>query len=236
MRLAGFTIIGDGGSGKWKQNGVTGQTPNQTPEQLGDGKILNDNNGNQWELVGGALLSNATYNIPSDFSVLQEAIDTTYASIFPKQGVVIDLLIESGHTEESGLLLTGGDYSQYTISSIDAIVPVIIQNNGTTGFIGKGSHFFFENCEAPIVNCLFDAETTGGRYAAGITVRYSTFKASTGCGLINVGVPQLTTSPPDTLEPQFGYNCLIWNSSKALINGAIFSGAAQRCLWVSPQL
>jgi len=50
IETCGFTTAGDGGSGKWKQNGVTGQTPSQTPAQLGDG-LLNDASGNQWVVV-----------------------------------------------------------------------------------------------------------------------------------------------------------------------------------------
>jgi hypothetical protein len=47
---SGFTTSGDGGSGSWKQNGVTGQAASQSPAQLVDG-LLNDGNGNQWALV-----------------------------------------------------------------------------------------------------------------------------------------------------------------------------------------
>jgi len=50
LETSGFTTAGDGGNGKWKQNGVTGQTPSQTPAQLGDA-LLNDASGNQWALV-----------------------------------------------------------------------------------------------------------------------------------------------------------------------------------------
>jgi hypothetical protein len=46
----GFTTSGDGGNGRWKQNGVTGQTVSQKPAQLNDG-LLNDGLGNQWQLV-----------------------------------------------------------------------------------------------------------------------------------------------------------------------------------------
>jgi hypothetical protein len=49
INTRGFTTLGDGGSGGWKQNGVTGQTASQSPAQLGSG-ILNDGNGNQWAL------------------------------------------------------------------------------------------------------------------------------------------------------------------------------------------
>ncbi|MCP4929380.1 MAG: hypothetical protein GY918_10040 [Gammaproteobacteria bacterium] len=50
IETSGFATSGDGGSGKWKQNGITGQTPSQTPAQLGDA-LLNDANGNQWTLI-----------------------------------------------------------------------------------------------------------------------------------------------------------------------------------------
>ncbi len=50
IETSGFTTAGDGGAGKWKQNGVTGQTPSQTPAQLGDA-LINDASGNQWEIV-----------------------------------------------------------------------------------------------------------------------------------------------------------------------------------------
>lgn len=46
----GYTTIGDGGGAKWLFNGVTGQTPSQSPSQLGDA-LFNDASGNQWELV-----------------------------------------------------------------------------------------------------------------------------------------------------------------------------------------
>ena len=50
LETSGFTTAGDGGAGKWKQNGVTGQTPSQTPAQLGDA-LLNDASGKQWALI-----------------------------------------------------------------------------------------------------------------------------------------------------------------------------------------
>tara|TARA_R110000851_G_scaffold105683_1_gene224283 strand:+ start:3177 stop:4661 length:1485 start_codon:yes stop_codon:yes gene_type:complete len=51
----GYTTSGDGGSGAWVQNGVTGQTASQTPTQLG-GALLNDANGNQWSIVSSVAL------------------------------------------------------------------------------------------------------------------------------------------------------------------------------------
>jgi hypothetical protein len=44
---AGYLTSVDGGRGSWVQNGITGQTPSQSPLQLND-RLLNDANGNQW--------------------------------------------------------------------------------------------------------------------------------------------------------------------------------------------
>jgi hypothetical protein len=46
----GFADIGDGGGGTWKHNGVTGQTPSQSPSQLNN-SLLNDASGNQWAML-----------------------------------------------------------------------------------------------------------------------------------------------------------------------------------------
>lgn len=51
VEFQGCDSIGDGGAATWKHNGITGQTPSQSPAQLGDA-LLNDGNGNQWALIG----------------------------------------------------------------------------------------------------------------------------------------------------------------------------------------
>lgn len=48
IESTGFTTAGVG-AGLWVLNGITGQTPSQSPAQLGDA-LLNDANGNQWSL------------------------------------------------------------------------------------------------------------------------------------------------------------------------------------------
>ncbi len=65
IETCGFTAAGDGGAGKWKQNGVTGQTPSQAPEQLG-GALLNDANGSQWSLVNGKALLVESLGLPNE--------------------------------------------------------------------------------------------------------------------------------------------------------------------------
>ena len=56
VEFQGYTSIGDGGAATWQHNGTTGQTPSQSPAQLGDA-LLNDGNGNQWSADRGKPLS-----------------------------------------------------------------------------------------------------------------------------------------------------------------------------------
>jgi len=70
ITTTGFTASGDGGSGSWIQNGVTGQTPSQSPAQLGDA-LLNDANGNQWVIVGD------TVNVQAFGGVIDGSTDNT---------------------------------------------------------------------------------------------------------------------------------------------------------------
>lgn len=53
----GYSAKGIGGA-SWIFKGITGQTPSQSPAQLGDA-LLNDGDGNQWELVTKGLEINA---------------------------------------------------------------------------------------------------------------------------------------------------------------------------------
>jgi hypothetical protein len=50
INASGYTTSGDGGFGRWKQNGTTGQTLSQSPAQLGL-PLLNDGLGNQWAML-----------------------------------------------------------------------------------------------------------------------------------------------------------------------------------------
>jgi hypothetical protein len=89
---SGYDNSGDGGNGSWKQNGITGQTPSQSPAQLGDA-LLNDGNGNQWELVadklatimsvGASELSSEADNTLS----IQALINSGYKEIYRNDGV-----------------------------------------------------------------------------------------------------------------------------------------------------
>ena len=56
VEFQGYSAIGDGGTATWQHNGITGQTPSQSPAQLGDA-LLNDGNGNQWALIFGQIVN-----------------------------------------------------------------------------------------------------------------------------------------------------------------------------------
>ncbi len=82
IETSGFTTAGDGGAGKWKQNGVTGQTPSQTPGDLGSQVLLNDGNGNQWEFVGEDLNQTSILKYCNiSFTSVSEAISTSDNSV-----------------------------------------------------------------------------------------------------------------------------------------------------------
>jgi hypothetical protein len=125
LLTSGFSVSGSG-SGSWKQNGITGQAPSQSPAQLADG-LLNDGNGNQWELVAtigatsyelqikslGAVVNGST----DDYAVLSAARNY-FERKYPSGGVInLGLGTIATGTEfinsTEGLLIRGegkGDY------------------------------------------------------------------------------------------------------------------------------
>ena len=74
-----------------------------------------------------------TVNIPSDAATLQIALDRLTPL---NQKCIITLNIESGHTLTAGVYLSGGDYSQFRIVSVDATVPVSFNGDVIEGFNG----------------------------------------------------------------------------------------------------
>lgn len=106
------------------------------------------------------------FNIPTDYSSIQECIDDTYNRLTPSPDAEIIINIESGHALTSGVSLTkGGDYSHYRITSDDAVVYL------DSGFVPVDSSdvsesnraiFFYQKCRTPILDCLIDAEALNG--------------------------------------------------------------------------
>lgn len=102
-----------------------------------------------------------TILIPSDCSTLQKAIDYTTTT---SSRVKVNLKIESGHRLTHGLRIEDGDFSNYSITSVDAVVmlnPNFTPVDATefpTGAVQKISIFTFINCRAPILKTRIDAE------------------------------------------------------------------------------
>lgn len=151
---------------------------------------------------------NATIRIPTDAPTLQQAIDSIEAS----QGVTIDLLIESGHQPSVGISVSNGDYSCFTISSVDAEVFVSATIN--TAFL------YANNANAPRLNCLINAQ--GNVFQGCSYSDNSTGFINSGCGVKNVQERGLYAS-----------------NSRVSASGCNFSGAGQangeygRCLWAT---
>lgn len=55
VEFQGYDAIGVGAS-RWQHNGITGQTPSQSPTQL-SADLLNDGDGNQWTLIFGQIVN-----------------------------------------------------------------------------------------------------------------------------------------------------------------------------------
>jgi len=117
---SGFTTSGDGGNGAWMQNGVTGQTPSQSPAQLVDA-LLNDGNGNQWELTGD-FISNLQLGVVAD----EAADDTlaTNASIAAANRLKLKLFIHGRFRTTARIDFTTDDLQVEFVSDA-AIVPDI---------------------------------------------------------------------------------------------------------------
>lgn len=116
-----------------------------------------------------------TVNIPTDYATLQEAVDDL-STLSVKQGSLIDLVFESGHTPSAGLLVENGDYGMFRISSVDPVVTV--SPSLTDTFLQA------VNARAPVLNCLVDLApcTAFGSYTLNET---SLGVINPGCGLMN---------------------------------------------------
>ena len=137
----GYSAKGIGGA-EWQHNGVTGQTPSQSPAQLGDA-LLNDANGNQWELVGNRInlqslgLSESNTGEQNDLvilaainsasvvvsTILPDKIDQVNGSVYLPSGrfnytemdIPDGILIEGDSAATSILVDTGTDTARASI-------------------------------------------------------------------------------------------------------------------------
>lgn len=133
LNASGFDASGDGGGGSWVQNGVTGQTPSQSPTQLAD-NLLNDANGNQWTLVTGQTLNySGTQWYPAPFG---DSGNGGY--LFDSNGWVYVSLIND--LSQSYTFPTVADFKASTIA-FPAGKTIKTRGNITEG-LGAGTYIF----------------------------------------------------------------------------------------------
>ena len=113
-------------------------------------------------------------NVPTDFSDLQTALDY---GLKLKQGIKLEIMIESGFKPKKGVSIEDQDASHITISSVDDIVSVDNSYTGHFIYVYKG--------KAPLLNCLIDSRDLGGD---GLRVMFSSSAVvNSQCGVINAG-------------------------------------------------
>lgn len=108
-------------------------------------------------IVGGSD-SDINVNVPTNYSTIQDAIDSLYPQM---NQVKITITIESGHKLTSGVIVENGDYSQFTIASVDS--TVYLDSSwvaGTAILTGTNAHMpnwnVFVDCENKDVNAAID--------------------------------------------------------------------------------
>ena len=133
-----------------------------------------------------------TYNIPSDFPTLQDAIDQlSLHKILNNQMVILN--IESGHKLESGFKIIGGDYSRVKITSEDDTVYLSSDWSGYSESEMLDSVrddrddvlIIGQNTVMPVLDCLIDMEGSGGN--GYYLVSNGRFYITPGSGVINAG-------------------------------------------------
>ena len=155
VEFQGYSVIGDGGGATWQHNGVTGQTPSQSPAQLGDA-LLNDGNGNQWELTGNPDIfalgtNNPTIKIPGRFLDLQEACDF-FAGFSHNSEQTITLEMQPGFEITTPLAFVNVNSSFIEITSVDAEVKVGASFPPTSSVINS------VNSRPAILNTIIDVD------------------------------------------------------------------------------
>jgi hypothetical protein len=144
--------------------------------------------------------SNVTVQIPTDAATLQTAVDCLAPN---NPQVIITLNIASGHQPASGITVSNGDYSQFRITSTDAVVTLAATFGITQNFI------YGSNAELPVLACLVDADSKAnyGYAAIGASLGY----VESGCGVKNV----------------WGDGCRAYGSAVIYAQSTIWTGCAQ---------
>ncbi len=118
-------------------------------------------------------------------------------------------MIESGHTPDSGVFVTEGDYRHFQISSVDAEVALAAAYSGT--YFLKA-----ERAVTPVFNIVLDC---GGQVNRPVDIQDGS---------------QLFMTPLSGVRNPAGDCVYLNNGSSGIVSGAELTGATSgRCLWVA---
>ena len=175
VETKGYYAAGDGGRARYLIQ--TAKGVDALSEEL--------SNGNWAVMQSGVLIENITVYIPTDYLTLQAAIDDIHGRIQTKQGVIVDLMIEAGHILTAPLILSGGDYSAFSVNSSDEMVEVI--NNSLSiseSRISQSPVFTAINgCNFPLINIKVDLRD----YVDGSNDPSGSGFLCTGGSIMNIG-------------------------------------------------
>jgi hypothetical protein len=151
------------------------------------------------------ITSNKTFQIPSDYATLQEAIDDISA-MFIAKNAIIELKIEKDHQPSSGITIEHADCSQFKITS-DSMVRVA---DDFSGHFIKGIH-----SQLPILAVKVDMRNRGED-------GYHVSKGSRGFVLDNCGIRRAK-----------GRGLYVNESSSVEARGSEFIGCHNRNVWIT---
>ena len=159
-------------------------------------------------------------SVPTDFNDLQSAVDY---SLKLKQGIKVEITMESGFKPSKGIYVEDQDASFITISSVDDIVSVDTDYTGHFIHVYKG--------KAPVLNTLIDSRDMGGD---GLRVMFSSSAVvNAQCGVINAGGAGVycrtstITAPYSKFTGANDRACWITRASTVSFAQADFSGVKQ---------
>lgn len=202
VEFQGYSVIGDGGAATWQYNGVTGETPSQSPAQLG-GALLNDGNGNQWSLVVNGIMSALVLGAStasSDNSAELNAAVTSFECYIP-DGVFFGAVITPKHSiSGTGTIKKPVGSGGANVLLIDSVSDVKV--SGITVDGNKSAATGFTNTQVTNSNNVtIDNVTTTNAKGHGVSLTNST----------NSRVTNSTSSLNDAegLEVRSSTTCLI---------------------------
>lgn len=163
------------------------------------------------------LTEDLTVDIPTDYPSMQAAVDAL-SRFSVAQGVAININLESGYEIHQGLNLSNGNYSHFNIISEAATVLVDDSVDWFDEYIFNGV-----NCQFPRISCLVNCQLVG-KSGIHVTQNSSVF-ISPGCGAINAG--------EESSEEASGAGLFVRESSVAVSNFGVFTGASRRGIWIT---